>query len=202
MSLFQINALHYQHCGPINLTVAADSCIGICGKSGSGKSLLLRALADLDQHEGEVALDGVNCSTVPACQWRKQIGLLPADSQWWFDTVGEHFTHVDQDLLKRLGFSDDVMQWQVSRISTGEKQRLALLRLLQNKPAVLLLDEPTANLDAANEKAFEKIVADYIRQHHACAIWVSHDLEQLKRVSSTQFQMANGQLQENACLSS
>lgn len=163
---------------------------------------MLRALADLDQHEGDVELDGAKCSSVPACQWRKQIGLLPADSQWWFDTVGEHFSQVDHELLQRLGFSDDVMQWQVSRISTGEKQRLALLRLLQNKPAVLLLDEPTANLDAANEKAFEKIVADYIAQNQACAIWVSHDLDQLKRVSSTQFEMANGRLQENPCLSS
>ncbi len=202
MSHLQINALHYQHCGPINLVVEADTCIGIHGKSGSGKSLMLRALADLDQHEGEIILDDAPCLSMPACQWRKQVALLPPDSQWWFDTVGEHFTQVDHESLQRFGFGDEVLQWQVSRLSTGEKQRLALLRILQNQPKVLLLDEPTANLDAANEKVFEQMVREYIEQHHACAVWVSHDMDQLNRVCNARYEIVKGQLQESACLSS
>lgn len=201
MSLFQINALQYRHCGPIDLAVDMGRCIGIHGKSGSGKSLMLRALADLDQHEGEIVLDEMSCLSMPACQWRQQVALLPADSQWWFDTVGEHFTNIDHDLLQRFGFGDEVLQWQVSRLSTGEKQRLALLRILQNQPKVLLLDEPTANLDAANEKVFEQIVSEYIAKHHACAIWVSHDMDQLNRVCNARYEIVKGQLRESACLS-
>ncbi|TNF39074.1 MAG: ATP-binding cassette domain-containing protein [Gammaproteobacteria bacterium] len=158
-------------------------------------------MADLDQHDGELFLNGVSCQSMPASQWRKKVTLLPPDSQWWFDSVGEHFNHVDHDLLQCLGFPDEVLQWQVARLSTGEKQRLALLRLLQNQPEVILLDEPTANLDANNEKAFERVVADYLLQHQACAIWISHDIEQLGRVCQRHYEMSNGQLKECMCLS-
>ena len=174
-------------------------CVGLSGESGSGKSLLLRAVADLDEHRGEVSLDDVNVNDMSAPQWRKKVAMLPADSQWWFDTVGEHFEQVDKALLDRLGFNEDTLRWIISRMSSGEKQRLALLRLLANKPSVLLLDEPTANLDKTNTLLFESIVQDYLKQHNACAIWVSHDLEQLKRVAALNFKLEAGKLVQLSC---
>ena len=201
MSLLQINQLEYQHCGPIDLSINAGECIGISGESGSGKSLMLRAIADLDPHQGQVKVKDESSLSMSAPQWRSRVALLPADSQRWFDTVGEHFIHENNnhDLLKQLGFSPEVMDWSISRMSSGEKQRLALLRLLLNQPRVLLLDEPTANLDQANTRVFEQIVQDYLQQHEACALWVSHDGTQLERISNRHYRLEQGQLREATC---
>ena len=178
----------------MNLRVELGQCVGLSGESGSGKSLLLRAIADLDEHQGQLSLDNLSCQAIPANDWRRQVALLPAESQWWFDTVGEHFTEMDEQLLKKLGFPEDVKSWSIRRMSSGEKQRLALLRVLQNHPRVLLLDEPTANLDKRNTAIFEQVVADYLEQNQACAFWVSHDHRQLERVADIQYELKNGQL--------
>lgn len=199
--MLRLNQLKYRHCGPLDLQVNAGQCIGLYGESGSGKSLLLRAIADLDEHHGEVLLDDISATQITAPEWRHKVGLLAADSQWWFDSVGEHFTELSADAVKQLGFPEQVQHWQVSRLSSGEKQRLALLRLLQNRPRVLLLDEPTANLDATNTRLFEQFVADYRRQQNAVVFWVSHDTEQLRRVADRVFQLQNGQLVEQPCSS-
>jgi ABC-type bacteriocin/lantibiotic exporter with double-glycine peptidase domain len=165
----------------VHLTLESGQCVGLTGASGSGKSLFLRALADLDPHAGGMFLDGVAADQIPAPQWRRQVGLLPAESAWWHDAVGPHFERVPLTWLGELGFDGGVMDWQVSRLSSGERQRLALLRLLIQEPRVLLLDEPTANLDRQNIRRVESLLSSYRRQRAVMAIWVSHDPEQLQR---------------------
>jgi len=86
-------------------------------------------------------------------------------------------------ILNRLDFGADVLGWSVSRLSTGERQRLALARLLANRPEVLLLDEATANLDPANRDRVEVIVRDYRRDRAAAVLWVSHDPEQRRHLA-------------------
>ncbi len=177
--------LRYYNLEPVNLQVGDSECIGLTGPSGSGKSLFLRALADLDEYQGSFLLDDVECRDFKPPEWRKQVGLLPAESPWWFDTVGEHLNHIDKSWFGRLGFDNNVKGWQISRLSSGEKQRLALLRLLANQPKVLLLDEPTANLDQDYIGAVEKLLFEYKQQQRASLIWVSHDIHQLERVASS-----------------
>lgn len=180
----------------MSLSVAAGECVCLSGPSGAGKTLLLRAIADLDEHQGRVLLDDVDSMGIPAPEWRKRVGLLSAESHWWADRVGDHFQHVDEDLLRGLGFAPEVMGWSVGRCSTGERQRLALLRLLQNGPEVLLLDEPTASLDADNVQRAEAAIADYRTRHAAAVLWVSHDPGQVKRVCRRAFQLHDGQVTE------
>ncbi len=177
--------LKYFNLEPVDMQVNDSECIGLTGPSGSGKTLFLRALADLDEYRGSVLLDNVDCRDFKPQEWRKNVGLLPAESPWWYDTVGEHLTHVDSSWFDRLGFDGNVTDWQVSRLSSGEKQRLALLRLLANRPKVLLLDEPTANLDEEFSKAVENLLNDYKRQNRASLIWVSHDTRQLERAATS-----------------
>ena len=197
MSRLHIKALCYQDRGPFDLTIEAGQCVGLSGLSGSGKTLMLRAIADLDAHSGHVFSDDIECLTMQAPQWRKQVGLLPTESQWWHDTVGENFTSaVDLTLLKRLGFDGDALSWQVSRLSSGERQRLALVRLLSNRPQALLLDEPTASLDSANIQNAEALIAEYRRNTGAAVLWVSHDMEQIARVAERHFQIYHKSLEE------
>ena len=180
---------------PVALDIAEGECIGITGDSGCGKTRLLRAIADMDEFEGDVRLGDISRQDMPAHEWRKQVCLLPAESQWWFDTVAPHFND-EPDALASLGFAPEVMQWQLSRCSSGEKQRLAILRALANRPRVLLLDEPTANLDAENSRRVEALLADYLEENKAVAIWVSHNRAQLERVASQHcYALSDGELE-------
>jgi ABC-type iron transport system FetAB ATPase subunit len=203
---------------PVDLAVGAGELVVLSGPSGSGKSLLLRAVADLDPHEGEVWLDGLARSSLPAPEWRRRVGLLPAESHWWDEKVRDHLPRgggmageglVDGgastgafpppqpsptrgegerecrgcgDLLTALGFEPDVLDWAIARLSTGERQRLALARMLAVGPDALLLDEATANLDPSNRDRVEAVVEDYRSRRSAAVLWVSHDPEQRGRL--------------------
>ena len=191
--------------GAINLALMPGETISISGDSGSGKSLLLRAIADLIPHQGECYLNGQRSDSIPAHEWRKRVAYFAAESQWWFDTIGEHFdlplSIQLEKYLEAIGFSassklDNVLDWDVMRCSTGERQRLAIIRLLANTPTVLLLDEPTANLDAENTKRVETIFKTYQQDSNCSIIWVSHDIEQRKRIASKQYQIKNKALLE------
>lgn len=161
---------------------------------------MLRAIADLDPHDGEVFLDNVACRSISGPSWRRQVAMLPAESLWWFDMVREHFSSIDESQLDILGFEKGVMDWQVSRLSSGERQRLAIARLLCNEPKALLLDEPTASLDSSNRSRVEKLIACYMKEKKAPVLWVSHDPEQAYRVASRHFVIKNGKFMEENSL--
>jgi len=163
----------------------------VTGPSGVGKSLLLRAIADLDSSIGDVTLDNVNRKNISAPTWRKKVTYLPAESGWWAETVVEHFSQTDSVLtqLERLNLPVECMGWEVARLSTGEKQRLALIRALENTPSVLLLDEPTSGLDKENTEAVEGLLKNW--QAKGCIlIIVTHDREQAARFGGTLLELA------------
>jgi ABC-type multidrug transport system ATPase subunit len=84
----------------------------------------------------------------------------------------------------------------VAELSTGERQRLALLRLLTNQPRALLLDEPTASLDPESTVAMERLISDYRQQHQAAVLWVSHQPEQIKRVCVRHLRLEQHRIRE------
>jgi ABC-type iron transport system FetAB ATPase subunit len=168
---------------PFNLELAAGECVTLSGPSGSGKSRLLRAIADLDPHEGEAWCNGTRQYDVSGPAWRRRVALLPAQSAWWGERVIDHFAQLDSNTLDLLKLPPEAGQWQVNRLSSGERQRLALLRVLSIAPEVLLLDEPTANLDQTNIERVETLIAHWRRQQGTAVLWVSHDPLQQQRVS-------------------
>ncbi len=195
MSRLEIQALQFLSRGPIDLTIESSECVSVMGASGSGKTLFLRALADLDAHEGSVRFDGTPCAATPAPEWRRRLGMLPPESAWWADDVAPHFpAGYSGDELLALGFDRDILGFDVHRLSTGERQRLALARLLAIGPEALLLDEPTASLDADNVARVEALVERFCRGKEAPVIWVSHDREQARRVASRHFELRDGLL--------
>jgi len=181
MHQLSLRNLQVQQLTPITLEIPAGQCITIAGPSGCGKTQLLRAIADLDPHQGEVQLNGLTQEEMSAPQWRQQVGYLPAESAWWKTQVGDHFNSPDPQLFEALGFTLEWLKREVSQLSTGERQRLALLRLLNNRPQVLLLDEPTANLDHTAAQQVEQLISDYRQTHQVAVIWVTHDSAQHQR---------------------
>ncbi len=190
--------------GPYNVSVAAGECLGLTGQSGIGKSQFLRAIADLIPHSGVISLDGIRSDKIPAPQWRQMVGLVPADPCWWYDLVGQHFTkQTDSDFFHgtctRLGFDRSVLGWETSRLSTGERQRLALLRALVLEPKVLLLDEPTSGLDSHYVDQVETLIAEQQQTRNVVVVLVSHDRQQLERVATTVLKVEQLKLSALSC---
>ncbi len=185
----QVEKLQFLDKGPFSFSIRRGECVGLSGRSGIGKSQLFRALTDLILSTGTVSLNGISRDKVEAPDWRTMVTLLPTDSYWWYDLVGAHFSlenknieSVEEDLVQ-LGLPPEVLQWQVSRLSTGEKQRLALLRSLQSGPQVLLLDEPSSGLDPYHTELLEVYLKRKQQNSNLTTMWVSHDALQLSRVA-------------------
>jgi len=192
----------------IDLEVAPGEIVCLSGSSGAGKSRLLRAVADLEPHGGTVRLGDMEQDAVPGHRWRRSVMMVPTESAWWFDTVGEHLgspEHLDSperldspmpEALRALGFGDETPDWSIDRLSSGERQRLALVRALSRQPEALLLDEPTANLDEKTTRQVEDWLLPLIREHHWPVLWVAHSEEQIRRVANRHFHIEGAQLVE------
>ncbi|EAV45243.1 probable ATP-binding protein [Roseibium aggregatum IAM 12614] len=189
--------------GPIDLALHAGEAVAVSGPSGAGKSLFLRAIADLDESTGHVALDGTEREAMPAPEWRRKVAYVPAESGWWADRVLDHFTETADlsSLLQQVGLAD-ARSWEVARLSTGERQRLALVRALQAEPQVLLLDEPTSALDPPSVTLVEALVEALLKQQLAAKralLIVSHDPDQPGRLGARRFVMDKGCLTATSC---
>ncbi len=185
----------------ICLTVTLGESISIGGPSGCGKSVFLRAVSDLDPHEGSITLDNQNQQDTPAPQWRKQVGFLPAEYFFWTETVTTCFDDTQQpgwlsSSMLELGLNTSILARPVNQLSAGEKQRMAFLRLLMNQPRCLLLDESCSHLDDETTLAVEKIILNYQQQSNAMVIWVSHDKQQRQRVASRHLMLTDTGLVE------
>lgn len=180
------------HLPPVSFNLTSGDVLTVRGPSGVGKSQLLRALADLSEHTGLITLDGADQSATEPAEWRKRVVYVPAESGWWADIVSAHFPVAPPaEWLARLSLSSELLEAPVERLSTGERQRLALLRALMLQPKVLLLDEPTANLDPRNTEAMVQLVADYVQSEGAAVVWVTHDATEQGRLGAHVLQMTS-----------
>jgi len=177
--------------------------VAIVGASGTGKSLLLRALAGLDTvQEGQIIFKHKSISSHFMPHYRSQIIYLHQRPALWEGTVEENLqqvyllaTHRHQvynrqlilDYLHLLHRDTDFLQRPVSAISGGEGQIVAFLRALQLSPRVLLLDEPTASLDAETVSFLEALVTAWLSDDPQRAyLCTSHDPNQLQRLTTRQ----------------
>lgn len=183
--------------GPFDFEVADGACLAITGPSGAGKSVLLRAIGDLDPNAGQVFTGALDRAAVCGPAWRQAVALLPAESGWWGAQVAEHFADAGAigDLLPEVGLSREAITWQVARLSTGERHRLALLRALEQRPEVLLLDEPTTMLDAAATRLVETLLKARMAQGLSI-VMVTHDAAQPGRIADRVMRLEGGRLSD------
>ncbi|MCC5667004.1 ATP-binding cassette domain-containing protein [Nostoc sp. CHAB 5784] len=177
--------------------------VAVVGASGSGKSLLLRALAGLDPVEaGQIIFQGQPMNSHFMPRYRSQIIYLQQRPALWEGTVKQnlqqvyrlavhrHLAYNGQLILNYLHLlhkTADFLQRPVSALSGGEAQIVAFLRALQLSPSILLLDEPTASLDAGTAQSLEALVAAWQNEDPQRAyLWTSHDSTQLERITNRQ----------------
>ncbi len=191
--MLSVNGLRTRAGGPADFELQSGEIVALRGASGSGKSLMLRALADLDPAEGAVSLEGTPREAIPAPEWRRRVAYVPAESGWWADRVRDHFATGAEDLVTALGLDPAALDWEVARLSSGERQRLAIARALVLAPRVWLLDEPTGALDADSAGRVEALLRDG-RGRGAAILIVTHDAEQARRLADRTLHMAEGRL--------
>lgn len=194
MTRLQVDELSSDLAGPFSFTLEAGQCLAITGQSGSGKTLLLRLVADLDPGTGRVALDGSDRAGMPAHEWRRQVVYCAAEAAWWDDHVSAHFNPFPTSEAARLGLRAGLADARVAACSTGERQRLALLRALALRPKVLLLDEPTASLDEASAGSVEAVLLAELRRGTAIVL-VTHAEEQAERLASERRRIVHGRFE-------
>ncbi|MCH6576474.1 MAG: ATP-binding cassette domain-containing protein [Proteobacteria bacterium] len=182
---------------PFDFDLPPGEAVAMFGPSGAGKTLLLRAIADLDPNDGACALGDARRDDMPAPDWRRLVTYMAAEPGWWGDRVGDHFADPDsgRKLLPPLKLPEDAMGWALARLSTGEKQRLALARVLERAPRVMLLDEPTSGLDADTTRAVEAVLGARLGDG-AAMLFVTHDIEQGKRLAKRALYVDAGKVRQ------
>lgn len=172
---------------------------GLWGPSGMGKTLLLRVLVGLDPPtEGRVYWQGQPIAPHRIPHHRTQVMLLLQRSPLWEGTVEDNLQrpfHLDSqrgkvydrsvaaELCGRVGRGVDFLERSAQHLSGGERQLVAILRVLLLNPQILLLDEPTASLDQPTTLQVEDLVQQWHQEHPDGAyLWVSHDRTQLDRL--------------------
>lgn len=198
---------------PTDFQLKGADRVAITGPSGSGKSVLLRTLALLEAPSaGEVLWHGQPVSSARIPGYRSQVGYLSQRPGVLDGTVeanlrfpyslrvfkGHGFDRAAVlALLATAGKVDGFLDKNAADLSGGEAQIMALIRVLQLEPQVLLLDEPTAALDPVSVAQVESLVKAWFGNASGEArayAWVTHDLEQARRIASIRMNMNAGVL--------
>ncbi|MDY7040908.1 MAG: phosphate ABC transporter ATP-binding protein [Chloroflexota bacterium] len=195
-----------------DLTIHRGEIFSLVGPSGAGKSTLLRLLNFLEPPtSGRLRFLGVEFgpnSQVPLRLGRRvttvfQRPILLNRNVWTNVNYGLRLRgqrdseHLVEMALKRVGLGNLARQ-RARTLSGGEAQRVALARALVLEPDVLLLDEPTANLDPYNVGLIEDIVREYNRERGTTLVLVTHNVFQAKRLASRVALLLEGQIVEVA----
>ncbi len=193
--MLRATGLRSPRAGPIYLELQSGECVCVVGRSGAGKSVFLRMLADLDPCEGEVTLKGTGRATWTGPEWRRQVVYLAAEPAWWEPTPRPHFTPATQATveatLQALGLSSALLDQPLAQLSTGQRQRLALVRAIAHEPPVLLLDEATASLDPEAAQRVERVLQARLAAGTGI-VWVTHSPEQARRMGHRVLTLADG----------
>jgi sulfonate transport system ATP-binding protein len=159
----------------VDLDLGDGQIVALLGRSGSGKSTLLRILAGLDTgHTGTVAVPdrvAVAFQEPRLLPWRRV-----ADNVGLGLSTAEARARV-APALAEVGLSGHARAWPLT-LSGGEAQRVSLARALVREPALLLLDEPFAALDALTRLAMHRLVLDLWRRHRPAVLLVTHDVDE------------------------
>lgn len=188
----------------IDFDVASGEAVALWGPNGAGKTTVLRCLLGTARFEGEVLVSGLN-PTTQGRDVRARIGYVPQELAPTPISVGELTLFIArlrgtdtadaQRQLERLGIADQVDK-SVDALSGGLKQRLALALALMGSSRILLLDEPTANLDAAGRAALLNLLRD-LKREGMTILFSSHRPDDVLALADRILMMEHGKVTES-----
>ncbi len=181
----------------VSLEAPAGELLVVIGPSGSGKSSLLRCvnrLTDIDA--GSIRLDGQSIYDLPVTELRRQVGMMFQKTAPFEGSVADNIAFgarlqgetLSRDqvikLMAQVSLDAQLADKAAADLSGGQEQRLAIARALALNPTLLLLDEPTSSLDPIATSRVEDSLMQLRRQTNLTMIWVSHSIEQARRIGS------------------
>ncbi len=194
----------------INLEIDTGEFFGIVGPSGSGKTSLLRLLNGLEGFDkGQINYNGESIQKRDYRKLREEVGIVFQTPSILGGTVQDNllirkfwdksFLVNESDLSEILSMVElpkNLLGKDARSLSGGEKQRLALARTLLNKPSVLLLDEPTANLDQRLGNQILNLINHLRDQMKVTIIMVSHNIQQIIKYATKAAFLIDGSIAE------
>ncbi|MCL6517363.1 MAG: phosphate ABC transporter ATP-binding protein [Alicyclobacillus sp.] len=183
--------------------VQAGTAVAVIGPSGAGKSTLL-SLCNLMQtpDAGEVHVFGREVRDWDVRSLRRRVGLVMQQPVMLPGTVRDNLVAAARlhgapepdvsAILSEVGLPPELAERPARDLSGGQKQRIALARTLVNRPDILLLDEATSALDRESAAIVEALVMRRVREQGLTAVWVTHDLEQARRIGDEIWLVAEG----------
>ena len=194
-----------------HLAILEGEIFCLVGPTGAGKSTLLRLIAALETPtQGKVLMDGAPMDGTTPVETRRQLamvfqrpvllsGTARTNVAYGLRLRGKSNDSADrvERMLDRLRLSH-VADQAAETLSGGQTQLVALARALVLKPKLLLLDEPSANLDPAHVALVEEVVAETNAEHGTTIVWTTHNLFQAKRVANRTALLLDGKLVEEA----
>jgi len=193
------------------LDIRSGSHISIAGRSGCGKTTLLNLLLKLyEPSSGEILIDGHNIEDLDSSSLRGQIGVALQEPFLWNDTIENNIRYgKDDSLLEEVLYVakicdvDDFVKllpegYQAiigesgSKVSEGQKQKIAIARALIKRPKILILDEAFSSMDSASEEKILSNIKDNYRE--MTLISVSHRLSTVMSADSVCFLMGPGEI--------
>lgn len=198
MASVRISGIRYEAGGNeilngVNAVFPEGEIGAIVGPSGAGKSTLLRTINRLiEPTQGEIYLNSVPTSKIDPLQLRRRVGMVFQLPALFGDTVegeilyGARLADRSADageLLQMVGLGASFKGRDPQTLSVGQQQRVSIARALALEPEVLLMDEPTSALDRAARQRVEELIMELNSRLNLTIILVSHDLDQVERVS-------------------
>jgi iron complex transport system ATP-binding protein len=177
-----------------SLDVAAGELVALVGPNGSGKTSLLHALAGIGGAGGIVSLDGIDPRTLGPAERPRAFTYLPASRDLPWPLLA-------RDLIALGGGGsidglelDPVLDRRVDTLSTGERGRVLIARALAPRPKLLLLDEPTANLDPLWQIRLMDLIRGELAGQDRIALVAIHDLDAARRYADRILVMDKGRI--------
>lgn len=195
----------------ISLNIDQNDFLVLLGPSGSGKSTLLRLLNGLTSPTaGEIVFHDESIQNLDTIELRKKVGMVFQMPTMIKGSVKDNLTLpqkwvkgedsiADSELVKileQVGLNSGFLNKDAKSLSGGEQQRIALARVLLNKPEVLLLDEPTANLDPKLAQKIIELVFELYKEFKLTVVLVSHHHQFIKQVAKQVVYLIEGQIAE------
>ena len=180
----------------ITFDVKKGEILTLVGPSGGGKTTLLRCLNRLiEPDQGIIIFESKDITTISPTKLRKDMVLVPQENAMFPGSVKDnislalhiHHMYDEQRIhnsLNDTGLANTFLNKKADQLSGGEKKRVSLARALALSPKMLLLDEPTTGIDPKNLETVEQRIISFSKQRNLTVIWVTHDIDQAKRVSN------------------
>lgn len=194
----------------VDLTLPSQGVIAIVGESGAGKSTILKLLMrHWDPVSGRVSYSGHDARELTSSSLRDHIAIMDQDTYLFRESVRANLSEAkplasEAEMWTALGKAaadtfvkglkdglDTVIDPDALNISSGERQRLGLARLFLRQPGLILLDEPTSNVDSLNEQMMLRSIKECARE--SCVLLVSHRLSTV-RLATASYRLETGHL--------